>query len=451
MTDPYDLLATELRAAAARRSGGGTANGRVRAWLSHRTRAGVVAALLALGGGAGAVAATGLLQGAPVKPEVAPVATAGNGLPVGAEKLSILAADPSGGLPWGLRVLHTTRGQTCVQVGRVEGSELGELGLDSAFGDDGRFHPLPASVLPPGYGGSQGQVECVTSGQTTTVVDLNADRSGVRLLPQEFTGPPGATPKLPPKSDLRALAYGLLGPHAVSVTYATPSGPHTIAVTGRDGAFLIVQPAFIPSTDTVGGSDSGEATASSVNAIGPVGRSTALILAATFRFGTRICSEGTGGPLHPACPLNRSRPVPAHVQTRRLHQPVRLVLLAQPRAVCDAAYLKFPCYRGRVEFTAPYTVSSASSDYSIQGVSRCKIGGRPETSWNLERDVRAHQKVQTDSLGLFVYTPSCARNERFEVQYLGRAGLAGARDGRVILGSVALSEAVLADGAKPGR
>ena len=64
-----------------------------------------------------------------------------------------------------MRIEHTTRGQLCMQVGRVDGGRLGELGVDSAFGSDGRFHALPATVLPPGYGGSAGQVECDQTGR----------------------------------------------------------------------------------------------------------------------------------------------------------------------------------------------------------------------------------------------------------------------------------------------
>lgn len=73
---------------------------------------------------------------------------------------------------------------------------------------------------------------------------------------------------------------------------------------------------------------------------------------------------------------------------RHLDQPVYLTLLAQSHAACTAVYLKFPCYKNQVEFTAPYAVNSASNEYDIEGMARCKIGGRVETSWSLERDVK---------------------------------------------------------------
>jgi hypothetical protein len=407
-----------------------------------------------------ALAASGLLSGSPVRPEVPLNAAAGNGLPVAAgasAHLALLAADPGGGLPWGMRIEHTTRGQLCVQVGRVDGAQLGELGLDSAFGNDGRFHPLPATVLPPGYGGSAGQVECVPDGQTVIFEDLNADRSAVRLLPAEFSGPPpkhpGEAPSgVPRVGDLRALAYGVLGPHAVSITYKTLTGVRTIPVSRPTGGFLIVEPAgIIKSNDTIGGSISGSAEPSSVDvglAADRLGRP-GMITAATFRFGGQLCSQGVGAPVARSCPM-RKISVRRHPRIRRLNEPVHLTLLPQSRAACNAAFLKFPCYKGQVGFTAPYAVSSAGSDYDIDGIARCKIGGRVETSWSLERDVKAHELVKTDSLGRFVYAPSCASTEKFQISYQQRLGpLAAGPPEKVIVGTTSLGQATLPGGRKP--
>jgi hypothetical protein len=463
MRDPYEILARELAAAAERQSTG--APGRRPSWFSNRLHALSVAAALLLGGGAVALAATGLLSGSPVKPEVSPNAAAGNGLPVAAASahLAQLAADPGGGLPWGLRIEHTTRGQLCLQVGRVDGAKLGQLGVDSAFANDGRFHPLGATVLPPGYGGSAGQIECVPEGQTVIFEDLNADRSGVRLLPSEFSGPPPKHPGearhptgVPPVGDLRALAYGALGPHAISVTYRTPNGMRTIPVRGPDGGFLIVEPAgYIKSTDTIGGSASGTAQPSSVDVglAGPGGLlpGMGMVSAATFRFGGQTCSQGVGAPVTRSCPTRSPTAVPSrHPRIRRLNQPVHLTLLAQSHTACNAAFLKFPCYKGRVEFTAPYAISSAGSDYEIDGIAKCKIGGRIETSWSLERDVKAHELVKTDSLGQFVYAPSCASTEKFQVSYQKRPGpLTVGPPEQVIVGTVSLRQATLPGGGKP--
>jgi hypothetical protein len=419
-----------------------------------------VVSLAVLFGLAGAAFASGILTGSPVKPEVPPSATSGNGLPLtsASAHLVLLAADPGGALPWGMRIEHTTRGQLCVQVGRVKGAQLGELGLDSAFGDDGQFHELPAKVLPPGYGGSAGQVECGPEGHTVIFEDLNADRSGVRLMPSEFSGPPPKHPGealhptgVPPVADLRALAYGVLGPHAVSVTYEMPEGYRTIAVSRPDGGFLIVEPAgSIKSQDTIGGSFLGKAEPGSVDVglAGPRARP-AMLTAATFRFGGQLCSQGVGAPVTRPCPM-RKLSVPRHPRVRRLGRPVDLTLLSQSHAACVAAYLKYPCYKGLVEFTAPYAVDSAESDYTIEGIAKCKIGGRVETAWSLERDVKAREPIKTDSLGLFIYAPSCASTEKFQVSYQGPSNPRTANPAeKVIIGTVALAQATLQGGGKP--
>jgi hypothetical protein len=419
----------------------------VRAWLSQRLNAAAVAAVLVLGGGAVAVAATGVLDGAPVKPEVTLSPVTGNGVPVsGSTDRPLLGvSDPAGGLDWGMRVFHTTRGQICAQVGRVQDSQLGELGVDSAFGDDGRFH-----LLPPGYGASSGQIECLPAGQTVIAEDANADRSAMRLLPEEFDGPRESERAKPPTGDLRALAYGLLGPHAVSVTYRTRDGLRTVPVRGPEGAFLIVEPAgHVKSSSLVGGSVVGHATASSVEVTSPgVLDGGRVVRAVTFRFGAKLCSQGTGSPTRTPCPSRRvSVPRRWSKPTRSLHAPVHLTLLRQSPAACKAAFLLDPCYKGEVEFTAPYAVTTAAAGYEIQSPAKCKVGGRPEGGWSLNRDVKRHEVIRPDSLGLFVFTPSCATQETFEVVYENPHGpSAAAAHESVIIGIVNMSEATHPNG-----
>jgi hypothetical protein len=134
--------------------------------------------------------------------------------------------------------------------------------------------------------------------------------------------------------------------------------------------------------------------------------------------------------------------------TRSLHATIHLALLPQPHAACSAAFLLYPCYKGEVGFTAPYAVTSAATgysrtaEYSIDGFATCKAGGRPETSWNLRRNVRAHETITTTSLGLFVLTPSCLSSEGFEVTYLNPQGpSASAPHESVIVGTATLSKA----------
>lgn len=453
MTDPYATLGNELTAAAERTEGPRDIQGGVRTWLSRRLNAAAAAVALLLAGGAVAVAATGVLTGAPVKPEAPLSPVAGNGLPLpdGGAHLLLKASDPSGGLPWGMRVLHTTRDQVCVQVGRVQDGQIGEIGLDSAFDDDGRFHALAPDILPTGYGGTSSNAECVLSGQTLIFEDARADRSAERLLPEEFPAPPKHR-EFPPLRDLRSLSYGLLGPHALSVTYRSQTGLHTVPVTGPDGAFLIVEPAgYIKSTSNVGGSYLGQADASSTTVILPTSPrlQSNMISAVTFRFGAKLCSQGYGAAIQQPCPTRHTvAPRRWFMPTRSLHAPVHLALLPQTRAACSAAFLRYPCYKGQVAFTAPYAVARAGSDYEIESTAQCKVGGRPETSWALERDVRRHEQVKTNSLGLFVFTPSCAAREAFQVRYVNQHGPSRqAPHESIIVGTVGMSHATLPDGA----
>ncbi len=105
----------------------------------------VIVALVALLLVAAAVAlADGLLSGAPVTPPYRTQPTKDDGAPIGASAtlLALSVPDPAGGLPWGLRMLSTTRGVGCLQYGRLYDGQLGVLGEDGAFGDDHRFHAL---------------------------------------------------------------------------------------------------------------------------------------------------------------------------------------------------------------------------------------------------------------------------------------------------------------------
>ena len=100
-----------------------------------------------------ALAASGVFQtGAPVAPEVAPLASTDVGAPIpsSVRLLALRVADPDGGPPWGLRTIKTTRGLMCVQVGRIVDGRIGVLGRDGAFHDDGRFSPPSIDYLEDG-------------------------------------------------------------------------------------------------------------------------------------------------------------------------------------------------------------------------------------------------------------------------------------------------------------
>lgn len=151
--------------------------------------------------------------------------------------LALRVPDPAGGPPWGMRVLRTTRGLECVQVGRIVNSQLGVLGQDGVAGDDHRFHALAADLVQP--------EDCVTLDAHQSAFmgnDTNtAYASGPTLdrscdAPGENSGRP-----LCPADDRRMVAYGLLGPNAQSLTYRAAGRTATAATAGRQGAYLIVR------------------------------------------------------------------------------------------------------------------------------------------------------------------------------------------------------------------
>ena len=576
--DAMDRFGQELVAAAGRRRarrrlpalfGTRLARTSPRRGASAHVRVALVVLVLVLATAAITLAATGLiLTGSPVGTVRAPIATAGEGIPVagGARLLPLRTSDPAGGLPWGMRIIHTTRGLICVQIGRVYDGQLGQLGVDGAFHDDGRFHPLPTDALPDVLANAGGWM----AGNCASPGDVYAgDSVGLQLSaatsPRRGAGVP---------ADRREISFGLLGVHAVSVTYREGSETRTQRVLPGLGAYLIVQRyssgrPLGSVSETVGRDERG-------NYSSPAGPNGALS-AITYSYAGRSCvdrgnlrlascglsevppphpallpivheplrahlhihnhvitsaqisfhapypvtnadenysatapacrrglaGEGTqadvargalvtipvGGVLSETCgrsvkftveyvsfagglpqptrlgsitihePLGtHPAPLPRRLveqqrrsnPTRSLHAPIDLTLLPQPRAACNAAFLLYPCYKGEVGFTAPYAVTSAATDYLIEGFARCKAGGRPETGWDLHRNIRAHETLRTISLGLFVLTPACASSEGFEVTYLNQQGpSAGAPHESVIVGTVTLSKATLPDGQNP--
>jgi hypothetical protein len=572
--DAMDRFGQELVLAAGRRHAGrrplfGFARTSPRIRTSAHMRIALLVIALVLATAAITLAATGvILTGSPVGTVRAPIATAGEGIPVagGARLLPLRAPDPAGGLPWGMRIIHTTRGLICVQIGRVYHGQLGQLGVDGAFHDDGRFHALPTDALPDVLANGAGWM----AGNCASPGDIYAgDSVGLELSAATSPGQGAGVP-----ADRREISFGLLGVHAVSVTYREAAKTRTQTVLPELGAYLIVQRytsgrPLGSASETDGrdepgnyGSPAGPNGALTAITYSYAGRScvdrghlrlascglsevppprpaalpvvhTALhaqlhihdhvITSAQISFRApypvtnanenysvmmRVCPRGLAGGgsqadvargalvtipvgevLPHACgrtvnfkveyvsfagglpqptplgsitihepPGTHPAPLPKRVveeerrfnPTRSLHTPVRLTLLPEPRAACKAAFLLYPCYKGEVGFTAPYAVSPPTAGYSVDGFATCRVGGRPETSWTLQRKVAAHEALRTTSLGLFVLTPACASSEGFEVTYLNQHGpSAGAPHDSVVVGKVTLSKAKLPNGQSP--
>jgi hypothetical protein len=409
MTDPYELLGETLTAAAERQEIDGRTRWSVRAWLSRRLNATVMTLALVLGGGAIAVAATGVLNGSPVgEPEGSPSPNSGTGVPAagGSHLQALRVPDPEGGLPWGMRLVHTTRGEVCVQIGRIHDGQLGQLGIDGAFHDDGRFHPLSPDILP-NFTNGYANISCILPGQTLIGVSPTQDRNAEWMV-----GPRRVKPMA---QDLRSISYGLLGPHAVSIAYRTTTGTQTRPVSPGTGAYMIVQPVGRPVPPIrLGEVTTGWVSGHEVSADLPAPERFSVVRTITYRFGSEVCSVGNLVPAAKRCPAPPSTPESAYQPTRSLHEPVHVTAVRQSHKSCSAPFLLYPCYRAEVEFKAPYAITSAAGEYEVAVESTCH-NARP-SGWAIIHNIKQDETVRTLSLGYF----NCTSTDEFEVRYLNR-------------------------------
>jgi hypothetical protein len=367
-------------------------------------------AIAVLAGGAIAAAATGVLTGSPVSsPAGPPVPRAGYGVPVagGTDLLALRAVDPEGGLPWGMRIVHTTRGLVCVQVGRVYRGQLGQLGLDGVFHDDGRFHRLASDVL---YGTSEEFIQCVLASQSFSYEDASADRSG-DPVPSEGVRPSAR--------ELRSISFGLLGPQAASVTYKTGSGLRTEPLSPGTGAYLIVEPvAHAGRQFSNGAALIGPASQHAVTppplGLPPLRPRGNAVSAITYRLGSLTCTIGFGAPVSTPCPSSRPALPVSRKPAHNLHEPLHLTLVKDTPAGCRAASVNYPCYRVLLQFKAPSAVTNAGSEYTIEAHANCP--NAPVSSWSIERDIKRGETVKELSPSSFSLS-ACAATETLQVRY----------------------------------
>lgn len=236
-------LGAELERAARRSVPAGNGSAWRAGFDRHRLRFRVlpVALLILLAGAAAAIAASLISSGAPVPPThvfSTPDAGLGKIVPGGAHLLPISTPDPAGGPAWGMRVLKTTRGAGCIQVGRLVNGQLVALGQDDAFKDDGRAHELPLSA-------GVERLKCSLLDQRGDIYDNITLKSVVAsAAPGEQCRAPGTYTQRSsfptcPLADERNLYFGLLGPDAQSITYSIHGQSHTLAL-GPGGSYLLV-------------------------------------------------------------------------------------------------------------------------------------------------------------------------------------------------------------------
>lgn len=209
-------------------------------------------------------ATTGLLKGEPVRnpPGLKLDPKQGLGVVVGDGRLlPPRTADPAGGPPWGLRMVKTSRGLGCVQLGRIYEGKLGVLGRDSAFKNDGKFHELGAEVLQRSNCQTADAAGNVFIAVSHVGVPASGDLGGCNPQ-QAFKRTPRCA-----RTSLRTIFYGLLGPEAVAITYLDADKRVVRQpVTGPEGAYVVVKPTP-PHRKRVGGWSSGVSPGSGLHSI----------------------------------------------------------------------------------------------------------------------------------------------------------------------------------------
>ncbi len=388
MSDYFVEVERGLRAATARRAN--------RPWLWRLTRRPVglrlvlIVLAVVLATTTITLAATGvILVGSPVGLSSRPSATVGEGIPIaGASRLLPLRApDPAGGLPWGMRVVHTTRGLICVQIGRVQNGALGQLGVDGAFGNDGRFHPLPPDALPDVVRHSFEGFENCAEPSAVYAGDVVGLQLSAASNPRAGVGP---------AADRREISFGLLGAHALSITYRSGSQTHSQPVLAKLGAYLIVQRYTsgrpLGSVSETDGSEQRY----------PYGFPTApngALSAITYRYGGRVCTDTGRSQVIRACGLSEAPP-PRQAPLPSVHVPLKVHLQIHGHVVTDAT----------ISFRAPYPVTSANQAYLASGSTCRGYGGGSSNA-----DVASGKTVEI-SVG-YLLLGSCKRSVTVRVEY----------------------------------
>jgi len=228
---------------------------------------------------------------------------------VGIVRIAAQAPDPHSGLPWGVRTTQIQRLQACLQLGRVQAGQIGALGQDGAFANDGSFHPIPLHTnFACGQTDARGNLFLNVLEEGVPASAAQGKTAGCQIKPLRAPRAPFQqlhTVPLPtcPARDLRNVALGVLGPDAVSISYLL-NGHEVTQRTGPDGAYLAVVPGSgqlcLPTApggrNCVGGSGGGEITSSTLLA--------GIITSVKYRDGhvCRLRTLSPGGNGAASCP-----------------------------------------------------------------------------------------------------------------------------------------------------
>ena len=298
-------------------------------------------------------------------------------------KLVAQAQDPHGGLPWAVREVRTSRGQACLQVGRLKDGTVGVLGQDGAYANDHRFHPTSPTSS------SSGGLNCglldrngnafinitdylalaSAAGDASTDGTARGAAARVKVCPvMSRSGQIESTKAQEcPKQDLRVLAYGLLGPDAVSISYRNAAGRLvTEPTSGEDGAYLIVgahaKPSCVLSTSMR------RPDCNIASSYGPLLQS-GVVTAVTYRNGhvCRLPAPTSRGLVKQAScpPLGYRSPPFKHVTEAQVQAPITARILPAKHYCTSTGHNDAGCSQVvlNIAFIARVAVTSANSYY----------------------------------------------------------------------------------------
>ncbi len=229
-------------------------------------------------------------------------------------------------------------------------------------------------------------VSCALADQVVAGEHLGVDRSG---------GGANAHPEAKPRSELRDIYYGILGPHAVSVSYRAGRREATAAVLAPLGAYLIVRR-----------TNAGEQAGYGGEALGTSGdlAPSPPLTAITYDLGLggTLCQRGPslppGATGHLAHPCTQPHfPHSLYTRPLNLHEPLHVQLVVHHGLVTAVT----------LSFTAPFAITAAGEDYRVFVPSRCTAMGEGGVVQSLGRDVARGETVTQSLPAAALFYKSC--------------------------------------------
>src|SRR5271166_952378 len=372
----------------------------------------IVPVAATLTGTAVALAATGVIgfgspESAPGIRTGSPAASPRSGfgvvLPGSAHLLSLRVKDPGSPLPWGIRVSQTSRGLGCLAAGLVLDGQLGALGSDGDFANDGLFHPFPvdASPGPSGCAPLDGRGDLFIS---VSESDVPTSASALHRCPGAGTAAGAPPSELCTGVETRDIYYGLLGPDATAIIYTDGSATRTIVPEGPQGAYLIILPAAPHDLNGV---------STGLLPTGPP------IIRITYRGGIVCSLVGASPP-----PSSRCKTPPGYVAAPTLHPTPSQ--LASP-ITATVTHSASAAWSITIAFRAPVAINNARNAYTV----KLREPGTPLAIGfaSTASDLRAGQDTHLTSSdltrpGLYTGTVTFTTSNR-----PGQPGLGGAKVG----------------------